>query len=1022
MLIIGEQIEATVSLFSGQPRSGQAGGNLSIEVGGGTGAGLYQHALGLGNQMTITRAQVLKNLRKVQDRQGLMPDSSLIPALPDDTDAPAPMNFTISMETGTGKTYVYLRTMREMHAEYGWSKFFIVVPSVAIREGVKQSLRDTDKHLRELYNGEPMDFFVYDGKKPTELAAFARNSCLSVCIINIQAFIKDAEIDKKTEDEQSKEKKENRNVIYKPQEDLQGKAPIEFVRACNPIVIIDEPQSVDSTAKSKQAIRRLNPMFCLRYSATHKEPYNMVYDLGPIEARRKELVKGIVVTSVREGGLPAGAVLKCVRVGYKGKAKMPSADLELLVLDAKGTPKLKKVTVKGPVGGKNGEELDSPKVTKGNSAYADMRVDGISMESGVAVNIHGQTHYFLEGEGIGQVDEHVIKSMVVKTVEKHLLKEKQLQARLAIGKDDGGDDLDRRIKVLSLIFLDRVADYRLYDEQSDATDKPPPGRVHVWIEEALDQFRKDNRFKGLPAFSHENADLHDGYFAQDKKGRAKDTSGKTQADETAYEKIMQNKGKLLDPDVALRIIVSHSALREGWDNPNVFQICKLGGAQTATRRRQELGRGLRLPVDASGVRIRDKVINELTVVGAEDYTSYAKGLQSEFQEECGVTFGVVLPRAFAELETIEGPIGFEKASKLHRELKDTGLLDDENKLVENPDFKSMPDELSPNFRPFSTEIEKILLEHKIEHHVRPDKPRTKIKLNKTLLDDPAFKAMWKKVSQRTRYRLDLDSDKLIKMASRSLKGHFDVHDISRKVEITTSDLKVSAKGVSSGRVRENKAEQVEFAERLPDPLSYLSARIDLSRKSLSSILKDSGTFGDFSKHPARYLEDCTRLIRHTLSAELVEGVTYEPIDGSCYEQRKLNDLDGQEIAHSLDRIVNLPEDDGEPLRSLTQPVAVDSDVEYSFAMDMQNRGDVLCFAKLPNAFKVPTPVGDYNPDWVVIKKDGQGEPTLYLVRETKDTLAEETLRESERYKIRCARKHFEALGIDYAVCVTADQI
>ncbi|QDU33063.1 Type III restriction enzyme, res subunit [Poriferisphaera corsica] len=1008
-----DAIESTVKLFDGQPRNGQINGNLSIEVGG-TNAGLYQNGQTLANQLDIKREQILKNLRAAQDRQGLMPDRCLIPELPDDTDAPAPMNFTISMETGTGKTYVYLRTMREMHAEYGWSKFFIVVPSVAIREGVLQSLRDTDQHLRELYNGEPMDFFVYDGKKPTELAAFARNSCLSVCIINIQAFIKDADVDHTEE-----EAKRSGNVIYKPNWDkMNGKAPIEFVRDCNPIVIIDEPQSVDSTLKSKAAIRRLNPMFCLRYSATHKEPYNMVYDLGPIEARRKELVKGIVVTSVREGGLPAGAVLKCIRVGYKGKDKKPSADLELLALNAKGTPKLKKVTVKGPVNGKSGEELDSSKVSKGNSAYTGMRVDGISIDSGVEINIHGQPRYFLEGEGDGQVDEYVLEAMVIKTVEKHLLKEKQLQGRLAIGKDEGGDDQDRRIKVLSLIFLDKVADYRKYDEEG----KKLSGKVYTWIEEALNKFRKDSRFAGLPALTHANNDLHDGYFAEDNKGRAKDTKGNTKADESAYEKIMRKKGMLLDPDEALRIIVSHSALREGWDNPNVFQICKLGGAQTATRRRQELGRGLRLPVDASGVRIRDKVINELTVVGAEDYTSYAKGLQNEFQEECGVTFGVVLPRAFAELESTEGPVGFEKASKLHRELKDAGLLDAENKLVENPDFKTMPEQLSSKFRPFSTEIEKILLEHKIEHHIRPDKPRTKIKLNKSILDHPAFQTMWKKVSQRTRYRLNIDSCNLIKTAAKSLKSHFDIHDINRKVEITTSDLQVSAKGVSSGKVRENRAEHVDFAERLPDPLSYLSARIDLSRKSLSSILKDSGTFANFSKHPARYLEDCTRLIRHTLSSELVEGVTYEPIGGTCYEQRKLNELDGKEIAHSLDRIVNLPEEDGTPLRSLTQPVAVDSNVEYKFALDMQNRGDVLCFAKLPNTFKVPTPVGDYNPDWVVIKNDGHGEPVLYLVRETKDTLVEESLRESERFKIRCARKHFEALGVDYAVCSSSDQV
>ncbi len=1017
-----DAIDATVSLFDGQPRSGDAGGALSLEVGGGTGAGLYQHALGLGNRMTISREQVLENLRKVQDRQGLMPDHALIPDGPVDDQAfrkdfrgaSAPLNFTVSMETGTGKTYVYLRTMRELHAQYGWSKFFIVVPSVAIREGVKQSLRDTDKHLRALYHGEPMDFFVYDGKKPTELAAFARNSCLSVCIINIQAFIKDIDIDHSEE-----EAKRSGNVIYKPQEDLQGKAPIEFVRKCNPIVIIDEPQSVDNTAKAKAAIRRLNPMMTLRYSATHREPYNLVYDLGPVEARRKELVKGIVVTSVREGGLPTGAVIKCVRVGYKGRAKTPSADVELLVLDAKGVPKLKKKTVKG------GEELEL--VSNGNAVYADTRIDGISVDSGVEVSIHGQTHHFTQGQGVGQVDEHVLKAMVVKTVEKHLLKEKQLSERLAIGKDTaftsggGGDDRDKRIKVLSLIFLDKVADYRRYDK-ADGDGKAPPGKVSRWIDEALDKYRTEARFAGLPALSHANDKLHDGYFAQDKKGHAKDTSGKTKADESAYELIMQNKGKLLDPAEPLRIVVSHSALREGWDNPNVFQICKLGGAQTEIRRRQELGRGLRLPVDASGVRIRDQVINELTVIGAEDYASFAKGLQSEFQSECGVAFGVVLPRAFAELETNDGPIGFETARTLHQELKDAGLLDAENQLVEDPDFRGMPGKLSAPFRPFCTEIEKILLEHKIEHHVRPDKPRTKLKLNRTILDHPAFTTMWDKVSRRTRYRLELNSEKLIGDAAASLKSHFVTHDISRQVQTTTSDLKVSAKGVTAGRVRENRSERVDLAERLPDPLGYLSARIDLSRQSLSRILNDSGTFGEFAKHPARYLEDCTRLIRHTLASELVAGVTYEPIEGSCYEQRALSELDGKEVHHSLDRIVTLDVEDGEPLRSLTQPVAVDSGVEYTFAQDMQNRADVLCFAKLPAGFKVPTPVGDYNPDWVIIKKDSQDEPRLYLVRENKDTLAEETLREGERHKIRCARKHFEALGVDYAVCVTSDQV
>jgi type III restriction enzyme len=497
------------------------------------------------------------------------------------------MNFSVEMETGTGKTYVYLRTIYELNKLYGFKKFVIVVPSIAIREGVLKNLQITHEHFQNLYDKAQLNYDVYDSKKVSNLRGFAAGNAIQILVINIDAFAKDE------------------NIINKPNDKLTGKRPIEFIQSSNPIVIVDEPQNMETDIR-KKAIANLNPLCTLRYSATHTNLYNLVYSLNPVKAYDLGLVKQIEVDSVVSENAMNEAFIRLEGISAT-KTKI-TAKIKIDCNTDKGVVK-KSVTVMA------GDDIY--KFSKEREIYKEgFIIDEIDAGGGAITLTNGLT--LSKGETQGGMNDEVIRFMLRRTVEEHIKKER-------VYKDKG-------IKVLSLFFIDKVKNYREYD----ANGNQAKGKFAGWFEDIYQKEAAKPAYSGLLPYAVD--DVHNGYFSQDSKGRVKDTEGESQADYDTYKLIMQDKEKLLDPETPLRFIFSHSALREGWDNPNVFQICTLNETKSEIKKRQEIGRGLRLPVNQNGDRIFDRNINKLTVVANERYEDFAKALQKEIQEDCGVDF------------------------------------------------------------------------------------------------------------------------------------------------------------------------------------------------------------------------------------------------------------------------------------------------------------------------------------------------------------------------------------------------
>lgn len=567
-----DAIASVVDLLDGQPL-GATDNEILIQPS----EGELLTELGVRNSLVVSDDQILRNLQAIQERNGLAVDHSL-----------DSVNFSAEMETGTGKTYVYLRTIHELRRKYGLKKFIIVVPSVAIREGVQKSLDLMGEHFAGLYDSQPVDWWIYDSKQVSRLRGFAQSNELQILIINIDAFNKKAN-----------------NVIYQPQDRLSGRCPIEFITAVNPVVILDEPQNMESD-QARAAIESLNPMMTLRYSATHRALHHLVYRLDPIRAYDLGLVKRIEVDSVIEGrDLNRPYVrLKSIRAS---KTKV-TASIELDVLTSSGITR-KTISVSQP-----GTDLYEKSGER--EVYQGWVVEEIDAGAGLVEFSNGEE--IEAGQSIGGQTDAVMKIQVYETVREHLNKERRLLRRAEA-------DPASRMKVLSLFFIDRVANYAEED-----------GKIRKWFVDAYEELSQQPRYTGLDLPSV--AEVHGGYFSQDKHG-PKDTSGNTKADDDTYALIMKDKERLLNPEVPLRFIFSHSALREGWDNPNVFQICTLNETKSELKKRQEIGRGMRLPVQVSGERCFDPDVNRLTVVANEAYEDFARALQNEISEETGVEFG-----------------------------------------------------------------------------------------------------------------------------------------------------------------------------------------------------------------------------------------------------------------------------------------------------------------------------------------------------------------------------------------------
>mgnify|MGYP005843508707 CR=1 FL=1 len=694
--------------------------------------GVEQSDLGIGNRLRLLDEDILKNVRAIQLRNGLAPSEAL-----------DGLNFTIEMETGTGKTYVYLRTIFELNQTYGFTKFIIVVPSIAIKEGVYKALQMTEAHFKGLYDNTACDYFIYNSQKLGQVRNFATSDNIQVMVINIDAF-------RKSFDDPEKESKAN--IIHRAHDRMTGNKPIEFIQATNPIVIIDEPQSVDTTAKSKAAIRSLNPLCTLRYSATHVDQYNRMYKLDSIDAYERKLVKQIEVASVEIQDAHNKAFIRLLKVDNK---KSPiTAQIEVDVRQGSGSVKRTKKTVR------SGDDL--LELSGGRDVYDGYIIEDIYCETGNEyISFTSKPDMIRLNQAIGDVNDTEQKRLQIrKTIEEHLDKEMVLRPR--------------GLKVLSLFFIDRVANYRDYDDEGN----PLKGKYAQMFEE--EYARTIRKPKYNPLF--EGADLdtaaegvHNGYFAIDRKkdssgdDRFKESRGEgtAQADESAYQLIMKDKEKLLSFDSKLKFIFSHSALREGWDNPNVFQICTLNETSSVMKKRQEIGRGLRIAVNQDGERVHGFEVNTLTVMANESYEEFARQLQREIEDEEGIRFGVVEQHLFANLPVPTDDhhtqyFGVEASQKVWDHLKDQGYIDTAGKVqdklraaLKRGDV-ALPEDVEAHTEPILAALRKVTG----DLNIRNADDRKRVQLNKAIYLGEEFKQLWERIKYRTTFRVDFDPEEL----------------------------------------------------------------------------------------------------------------------------------------------------------------------------------------------------------------------------------------------------------------------
>ena len=975
-----DAIKSVVDLFDGQPKdaeklettlSGQvaavdSSANTTLDL------DLSQEVGAVGNRLVLDRDTVLANLQRVQDKNGLEVAAKLF----DDS----ALDFDIEMETGTGKTYVYLRTIFELAAQYNFTKFVILVPSVAIREGVNTSIRLMRSHFEDLYKKRNITFdsSVYSGKTAEEVQSFATSTNVQIMVMTIDSIRGNA----------------NTRIIHQTRDKLNGLKPIDYLKATHPVVIMDEPQNMESLL-SQSAVSELDPVFTLRYSATHKKLRNVVYRLDPVDAHDLGLVKQIVVADVQQQGADATPYIKLVEVkNDKGWV----ARLELSCRKADGSLERRVVNVK------QNQELSDPRLTN-NASYEGWRVNEMSIEPAyVDLTLHG---YLYQGESIGGSSGAIYKEMIRETIKEHLRKETQLRAE--------------GIKVLSLFFIDKVESF--LGDGSNNNDAN--GQFVQWFDELFREERaKSPQWQEL--LPQDPAELRRGYFSvlKGKKGAAdkfQDTSGTTKADDDAYELIMQQKERLLDENEPTRFVFSHSALREGWDNPNVFQICTLREMGAETERRQTLGRGLRLPVAKSSggyERVADRGIATLTVVANESYKQFADALQKEYKE-AGVEIGRVRKAEFSKipLQNPDGSLtdenlGYEGSVSIWEHLFAQKFIDKDG--VVQPKFQPNTLDFSLNMPVDFMWAEPFVIElvgrANIGKYVKPKSKRHSRTLNKELFANPEFEKFWETISRRTTYRVEVERDKIIENLVRAIKEAPDIDPL--RIQVTRAGVKV-LRGGAKGQELGSRQQELRGSYDLPDIIGELQEATSLTRKTIVDVLVGSGRLGEFIANPNDFIAMAKRLMQTELAKLVVDGVQYEKIAGSVYELRELRKDGEEEKERFLDQMYKLENAD----KSNFDYVVYDSDPERQFAELLDGREDIKFFMKLPNRFKIDTPVGPYNPDWAIVKHE-DGEERVYMIRETKSTEDEIKRRPTENAKIKSAKRHFEAIGVpDYAVSV-----
>lgn len=985
--------KAVVDVFAGQPY-------LTPSYMMDKGSGYHQQTMteeddftGWSNQKIVPELNdrlILEHINTIQRANQIKPSTKL----------EGRFNLTIEMETGVGKTYTYIKTMYELNRAYGWSKFIVVVPSIAIREGVYKSFEVTQEHFAEEY-GKKIRFFIYNSAQLTEIDRFASDNSINVMIINSQAF---------------NARGKDARRIYMKLDEFRSRRPIDIIAKTNPIVIIDEPQSVEGK-QTKENLKQFNPLITLRYSATHKADsiYNMIYRLDAMEAYNKRLVKKIAVKGITESGSTATESYVYLESINLSKAA-PTATLQFDFKGATGIRKITRTVSEGYNLYDNSGQMEEYK-----QGFVVSRIDGRddSVEFINGIKIYA-------GDVIGKVSEDQLRRIQIReTILSHIQREREL--------------FYKGIKVLSLFFIDEVAKYKQYD----AAGEPMNGIYADMFEEEYNDIvgnlqigiGEDDYLKYLQSISAEKT--HAGYFSIDKKGKMidsklKDKKEKTTDDVDAYDLIMKNKELLLDRNPKkspVRFIFSHSALREGWDNPNVFQICTLKQSSSDVRKRQEVGRGLRLCVNQDGERMDANVlgndvhnVNVLTVIASESYDSFAKGLQNEIAETVtdrprAVTAELFIGKVIKDDKGNEQVIDGDTGRAIQFDLIVNGYIDKKGVLTDkyyedkaNGDLK-VADEVADSAASVIEIIDSIY----DSRNMQPENARSnnvELEVDESKLAMPEFKALWEKINSKSVYVVDFDTEELIKKAIDSLDRKLRVSKIYFKVETGAMDQINSKEELVSGEsfVKEeskNYGNVVAASSNVKyDLIGKLVDETGLTRRTVIQILQgiQPSVFNQFKDNPEEFIIKAAALINDEKATAIIEHITYDVMDEKY----------GTEVFTDPTIKGRLGVNAMKAKKHLYDHIVYDSTNEKDFATELDTNRDVAVYVKLPDGFYISTPVGHYNPDWAIAFYEGSVKH-IYFVAETKGSMNSMQLRLIEESKIHCAKEHFKAVSNDEVV-------
>ncbi len=1001
-----DAVESTVNVFNGQPNLGLLEykvdkGKVYVEVNGKRmiQKGIFDDDENTGYKngaIVLSEQDLLDNIHHTQTDNNIHLSSEVVKKL-------GACQLDIEMETGTGKTYVYIKTMFELNKRYGWTKFIVVVPSIAIREGVKKSFDITQDHFMELY-GKKARYFIYNSDNLNQIDTFSQSADINVMIINTQAF-----------NTSLKEGAKNKaaRIIYDKRDEFGSRRPIDVIAANNPIIILDEPQKMGGAA-TQTALAHFNPLFTLNYSATHKESHNPVYVLDALDAYNQKLVKKIEVVGFELKNLKGTDSYIYLADIILSKDKAPQARLEIEVQNKSGNIK-----------------RDYKNVSEGDDLYylsgemeqyrgyvvTEICVDSMNGTRSCIKFGNGTTLYVKDVQG-DITAEHKARIQIRETIKAHFRKEAML--------------FKRGIKCLSLFFIDEVANYRQYNEEGNQT----LGRYgEIFEEEYKEELRIRSEESGMNPEYHRYLmgisahDTHAGYFSIDKKGRSVNSEvkrGSDQSDDTsAYDLILKDKERLLSFEEPVRFIFSHSALREGWDNPNVFQICSLRQSNSVAQKRQEVGRGLRLCVNAQGVRqdndaIPDEVqtINKLTVIASEGYASFVADLQKDIKQDLydrptKADEEFFLGKIFQLEDGTRHTVNKDEAREIYFQLRTNNYITKNgevtdtfrNDLATNT-LKPLSDELDPYTEQVYKYVQSIFdpkaLDDMIEDGSKTKTPENKLNDN---FSKKEFQELWKRINHKYAYTVNFDSNELVGKAVSAINKELSVTQLSyivtlgeQKENASLNDIKkgsmMTQTETTTNRLRTNVVSNVKY-----DLLGKIGSATKLTRKTVAAILSkiDAEKFDMYKMNPEEFIRNVSRLIMEQKATIIVEHISYNQIEGEFD-----SDIFTQEKHENVDRSF-------EGKKSIVDYVFTDSEGEMKFVNAIDTAKEVAVYAKLPKGFHIPTPIGNYSPDWAIAFQEGMVKH-IYFVAETKGSMSSMDLREIEKGKIACAEKLFEQLS------------